>query len=154
MKTVVSIAGKAGVSTHSFPAEVRATIDRELLIVFWAPSLKACSFLIASPKIKIPKLIQLLERAVSNLQNLSSKPEFNIKTKAFGLSHCQIEILKPVETWLKTRGLKITSSDIGKRITRKLTISCETGRVGVFYDIKASANYPSIRPPGKKNKAS
>ena len=122
-----------GVYIFQSPAKVSAQINKELFIVFSAPSLKATGIIVYKSDMTTKDLYAMLDSLYQQFTSeLKAKPS-QIKVKLFGLGTPNSSTSHGVRTWVETKKMTITAEDTGRNVSRGLVIDCETGLVGVSY---------------------
>lgn len=123
---------KEGVYLFTAPVHVSSHINRELVIVFALPTLKTCGIIFCEKNSNPKKIVEWLDTLYEKVKRLEVTNS-HVFVKLFGMSAFQKNILQEVHTWIRSKQLMIASEDLGRNVSRHISLRSETGTVGVTY---------------------
>lgn len=125
------------------PARATVALNRELLVVF-ATDRDACGLLLLFPDTGTRTFAELADALFAKMTLGLAAGMGPIHVKLFGASHAPYAMLRGVREWLDDRGLRVVAQDLGKNVTRNVTVDGATGVACVSYSESFSPAAPFL----------
>lgn len=122
-----------GAYLYRAPHQLEVCLDKELAVVFTLKGHDSTGLVLFGSELSTKDLLAELELLFSKIKTKLKIHTSDISLKIFGLSHGAYHILEAVQSWAKTLNISISVIEVGKRITRNLSVDCQNGKVGVTY---------------------
>jgi hypothetical protein len=123
----------AGAYLYQTPHKLELCLDKELAVVFCLKNLSSTGLVLTSSETSQKDLLSELEILHLKIKAKLKIHSEDITLKLFGLSHGALHIVKTVESWAQSLGIKINVIEVGKQLVRNLSVECRTGIVAVTY---------------------
>jgi len=123
----------SGAYLYRAPHTLELMLDKHLAVVFTLKGQNSTGLVLFSHDLATRDLLSELELLYLKIKSKLKIQTSDISLKIFGLSHGATHILEVVQSWARSVNISISAIDVGKRVTRNLSVNCENGRVAVTY---------------------
>ncbi|MBI4403212.1 MAG: hypothetical protein HY537_03585 [Deltaproteobacteria bacterium] len=108
-------------------------INCEIVVIMSPVGQQTCGIVFVDSEEEQKEFKRLLDTVWNTLREKSLAQAEEIEVKAFGLSQYKEKVIQTLKHWTQDQSTRITAQDLGRGVSRTLTISCKSGKVGVHY---------------------
>jgi hypothetical protein len=127
------LSAEPGVYLFRAPTNVTIEINDQVVVTFLSSYHRAAGIVLAPTHVKRKDLEALLETLLRKMTKEMNPPATDLEVKIFGGREPNTPLLDAADTWVRAQALKLAARDVGRAVSRTLTIECATGKVGVQY---------------------
>lgn len=127
------IVSRPGVYLFHAPTKVSLQINRELLLLLSVPESSLVGLLLVDQDQHLSDLPVLLNTLLGKIYEHVPRGTHLVRAKLLGMSQPVVALPALLKKWVAEQGLSLTAEDLGKNVTRKIYVDCESGLAGVSY---------------------